>query len=95
VSKTLTFVGVWQDGAPSVLGRGPAAIHPSDAVADELGHMWVARPKSGGVLVIGDPYPASGSQARSSRPAGSIRVGRRVSTGRPNRLGPYCFKLWM
>ena len=59
VSKTLTFVGVARNGSLSVLGKVTTAIYASDAVADNLGHAWVPRPKSGDMLRFDDPYPAS------------------------------------
>lgn len=65
---TLTIVGVRGRGELEALGTVPAASGAHCAAADDRGDAYVCDPAKGRLLVIHDPYPASGQDPGTGRP---------------------------
>lgn len=62
-SATLTIVGVSGHGVLKALGTAPTARGAHCVAADEAGRVFVCDPGEGRVLVLRDPYPASGNSS--------------------------------
>jgi len=58
-SATLTIVGVAMGGKLGVLGSVAVAGDSHCAAVDDANHAYVCDPKSGALLVVADPFPAS------------------------------------
>jgi DNA-binding beta-propeller fold protein YncE len=64
-SATLTIIGVSGRGVLASLGTAPTARGAHCVAPDEEGRVFVCDPGEGRVLVLHDPYPASGGSAGS------------------------------
>ena len=60
-SATLAIIGVSAKGVLSILGVVPTAKDAHCVTTDEHGDAYVCDPQKGQLLVVHDPYPASGS----------------------------------
>ncbi|MEP6860721.1 MAG: hypothetical protein ABJE66_08890 [Deltaproteobacteria bacterium] len=58
-AATLTILGVAAMGSLAVLGTVAVAADSHCVATDDAGHAYVCDPKSGALLVVTDPFPAS------------------------------------
>src|SRR5205823_14628781 len=60
-SATMAVIGVSAQGALTILGVVPTAKDAHCVTTDERGSAYVCDPRQGQLLIVHDPYPASGS----------------------------------
>jgi DNA-binding beta-propeller fold protein YncE len=60
-SATMAIIGVSAKGVLSVLGIAPTVKQAHCVTTDERGNAYVCDPNNGQLLIVRDPYPASGS----------------------------------
>ena len=62
-SATLTILGVSPNGKLDVLGSVGVAADAHCVATDDAGHAYVCDPRRGALLVVTDPFPATGATA--------------------------------